>query len=46
MQLHLKIRYPIYRKKAREKKKQKVVTEHGVDSNEVGGQPCTGERRN
>ena len=26
MQLHLKIRYPIYRKKAREKKKQKVVT--------------------
>ena len=38
MQLHLKIRYPIYRKKARVKKKQKVVTEHGVDSNETSEQ--------
>ena len=38
MQLHLKIRYPIYRKKAREKKKQEVVTEHGVDSNETSEQ--------
>ena len=38
MQLHLKLRYPIYRKKAREKKKQKVVTEHGVDSNTATNQ--------